>query len=137
MFSSGPLFGLPQVWNVTNSIGVLTAPFGYVTNLTRGASLSLDTVFIEYLQEYDSSILVVGGTNRMSISEIDVLAYVFNATPTQVVMDQAFSTFNPGSYSRRTNTTAPLYLQVVPEPSTYALLLMTGAGVLWLARRHS
>jgi hypothetical protein len=24
----------------------------------------------------------------------------------------------------------------VPEPSTYALLLMTGAGALWLARRR-
>jgi len=29
-----------------------------------------------------------------------------------------------------------LDLTVVPEPSTYALLLMTGAGALWWARRR-
>jgi hypothetical protein len=27
-------------------------------------------------------------------------------------------------------------IATVPEPSTYALLLMTGAGALWLARRR-
>jgi hypothetical protein len=33
-------------------------------------------------------------------------------------------------------TSYQLDLTVVPEPSTYALLFMTGAGALWLARRR-
>jgi hypothetical protein len=46
-----------------------------------------------------------------------------------------------GTYTVRSqqlgaNADYQLGLNVVPEPSTYALLLMTGAGALWWARRR-
>ncbi len=49
--------------------------------------------------------------------------------------DSLGSTFRYGS---GTLVTGPVGFRVasVPEPSTYALLLMTGAGALWLARRR-
>jgi hypothetical protein len=136
MFESGPGGGAPQAWNVTNDIGALVEPLGYITNITQGLSESLNVVAIDYNQEFNMSILFIGGTGTLPVFKDDTLAYVFNSSPSQIVMDQNFSTFIPGSYSVRTNTTAPKYLQVVPEPSTYALLLMTGAGALWWARRR-
>jgi hypothetical protein len=42
--------------------------------------------------------------------------------------------FNPSSYL--TPTESALTELAIPEPSTYALLLMTGAGALWMARRR-
>ena len=44
------------------------------------------------------------------------------------------SSFNPSSYL--TPTESALTGLVVPEPSTYALLLMTAAGALWMVRRR-
>ena len=47
----------------------------------------------------------------------------------------------PGTYTVRSQqlgaaATYQLDLNVVPEPSTYALLLLTGAGALWLVKRR-
>ena len=137
MFVSGPLFGAPQAWNLTNSIGVILAePVGYITNRTWLTSAPLNVVAIDYSQESDSSILIIGGSSRVLAFSNDTLAYVFASAPTQVVIDQNFSAFVPGSYSYATNTSSPQYLEIVPEPSTYALLAMTAAGALWLARRR-
>ena len=44
------------------------------------------------------------------------------------------SSFNPSSYL--TPTESALTELAVPEPSTYALLLMTAAGALWMTRRR-
>jgi hypothetical protein len=44
------------------------------------------------------------------------------------------SSFNPSSYL--TPTESALTGLAVPEPSTYALLLMTAAGALWMVRRR-
>ena len=51
------------------------------------------------------------------------------------------NTANPASgivYGSSTGGTYNMEIQVatVPEPSTYALLFMTGAGVLWMAKRR-
>jgi len=47
----------------------------------------------------------------------------------------------PGTYTVRSQqlgaaATYQLGLNVVPEPSTYALLLLTGAGALWWVKRR-
>jgi hypothetical protein len=137
MFVSGPLFGAPQAWNLTNSIGVtLAEPVGYITNRTSSNSAPLNVVAIDYSQEWNSSILFIGGSSRVLAFSNDTLAYVFASAPTQVVIDQNFSAFVPGSYSYATNTSSPQYLEIVPEPSTCALLLMSAAGALWWARRR-
>jgi hypothetical protein len=39
------------------------------------------------------------------------------------------------SYMTRVSQVAPWIVSVVPEPSTYALLVMAGAGALLLVRR--
>jgi hypothetical protein len=137
MFVSGPFFGAPQAWNLTNSIGVILAePVGYITNRTSSNSAPLNIVAIDYSQELDSSILFIGGSSRVLAFSNDTLAYVFASTPTKVVIDQNFSAFVPGSYSYATNTSSPQYMEIVPEPSTYALLTMSAAGALLWARRR-
>lgn len=61
----------------------------------------------------------------------DTLAWVLDATPTELEIDLAFSNFTQGTY----NTAQPYSLlgqynmEIVPAPSTYALLALAAAGL--------
>jgi hypothetical protein len=46
-----------------------------------------------------------------------------------VQIDLAFSNFNPGSYNAVDNFGTQFNLEIVPEPTTYALLALSAAGL--------
>lgn len=108
----------------------VVAPLGYITNLTQGVSRSLTNVGFAYaggplfFALYFSSLPSANG---------DTLAWVFDATPTELEVDLAFSNFTPGTY----NTADPFNpssgyqynMEIVPEPSTYTLLALSAAGL--------
>lgn len=62
-------------------------------------------------------------------------AFVFDTSPTIVELDLVFSNFTPGTYNG-TAGDAQLNMEVVPEPSTYALLTLSAAGLGGYALRR-
>ena len=102
-----------------------------MTNLTQPSSMPLNRM--QFSLANGTAWFMFGGTPTITASPTDKIAYVLGATPAQFVVDQNFSIFKPGTYNI---TGGGLNMQIVPEPSTYALFVMTGAGALWWARRR-
>ena len=72
----------------------------------------------------------MGPTNDAFVaSQGDWIQIVFSNTPTAVQIDLAFSNFNPGSYNAVDNFGTQFNLEIVPEPTTYALLALSAAGL--------
>ena len=106
------------------------APFGYVTNITQGGSRSLSTVGFAnaggplFFALFFSSLPAENG---------DTVAWVLDATPTELEIDLAFSNFTPGTYDTadpfNPSSGHQYNMEVVPEPTTYALLAISAAGL--------
>jgi hypothetical protein len=67
-------------------------------------------------------------TNWAPSSASDFIGFVFDTPVTSMTLSRGVST----NYV----TAGTITVGQVPEPSTMALLLMTGAGALWMARRR-
>jgi len=104
-------------------------PFGVITNITQETSMLLESIGFDMDQT-----MWAYGFDAISINDGDVVAFLFDPTPAEFVIDQNFSVFTPGTYSEVGGWT--YNLEIVPEPSTYALLAMSAAGALWLSRRR-
>jgi hypothetical protein len=103
--------------------------FGYAQNVTTGLTKDFTSLIFVNINaggvgiqvEWDG--LLTGTTG-------DEIRFVFDPSPAQLVIDLAFDNFNPGTYNSTFSSTSPNYnMEIVPEPSTYALLALAAAGL--------
>jgi hypothetical protein len=115
------------------------SPFGYATNFTTGASRSF-TQFNFWSFGGESVAAGVGLDGVLTATTGDQVAFIVDPSPAQFEIDLAFSNFTPGTYNTTPSTTSPNYnMEIVPEPSTYALLALSAAGLggyVLRRRRH-
>ena len=152
----GPLSasgGAPTVLNlapgsntILSSFGGLNGQFDYFSfTLPTGQSLEAFTLDSYVSSDAVAWLGIKAGTD-----------WTIGYDTAQMIAQQHFGTANigsnllgfsagnllgPGSYTVRSQqlgaaATYQLGLNVVPEPSTYALLLLTSAGALWWAKRR-
>jgi len=92
-----------------------------------------------------------GGMNSVLLDLANVIGYSrgnavkYTAAQDSGTFDVSFAGFNPGTYQYfdpqggigfTTPITFNLTIDAVPEPSTYALLLLSGAASLWALKRR-
>jgi hypothetical protein len=130
---TGFLGAASNAWNFTNfETSFFVAPFGYFTNHTTGVGHVLNEVCFQNFEALGvlAGALLVGPTNDAFVaSQGDWIQIVFSNTPTAVQIDLAFSNFNPGSYNAVDPLGTQFNLEIVPEPTTYALLALSAAGL--------
>ena len=123
---SGVLGAPSGAWSFATT-NYFVGNYGYYTNHTKGTSVTLDTIAFDNPGPFQ--ILFVTGTNTMSFDSGDYLQFFFDTTPVEVEIDLAFNNFNSGTYNGVDNNGTQFNLEVVPEPSTYALLALSAAGL--------
>jgi len=127
-FAATGLAGAPEgAWTFATT-NFLVSPFGYATNVTTGAS----QVF-ESLRFFTVS-PGVGGIatdfDLLAATTGDEIRFVFDPSPAQLVIDLAFENFNPGTYNSTVSSPVGNFnMEIVPEPSTYALLALSAVGL--------
>jgi hypothetical protein len=136
----------PGANTILSSFGGLNGQFDYFSfTLPTGQSLKAFTLDSYVSSDAVAWLGIKAGTD-----------WTIGYDTAQMIAQQHFGTANigsnllgfsagnllgPGSYTVRSQqlgaaATYQLGLNVVPEPSTYALLLLTGAGALWWAKRR-
>lgn len=120
------IYGSPSgAWSF-GSTNYLVSPFGYYTNHTKSTSVVLERITFGN-SPFQS--MGVGATNNLAFDSGDWLQLVFSSTPTVLEVDLVFSNFNPGSYNGVNVYGTQVNMEIVPEPSTYALLALSAAGL--------
>lgn len=123
-------FGAPAgAWSFASNAIFPVSSFGYGTNTTTGTSRPFTSLLFS-----DSGTFAGLFDTPLPFSGGDVVAYVLDTTPVNVELDVAFSNFTPGTYNGvLVNVAFPegaaYNMEVVPEPSTYALLALSAAGL--------
>jgi hypothetical protein len=136
----------PGTNTILSSFGGLNGQFDYFTfTLATGQSLEAFTLDNYVSTDAVAWLGIKAGTD-----------WTIGYDTAQMIAQQHFGTANlgsdllgfspgnllgPGTYTVRSQqlgaaATYQLDLNVVPEPSTYALLLLTGAGALWWVKRR-
>jgi len=136
----------PGANTILSSFGGLNGQFDYFSfTLPTGQSLKAFTLDSYVSSDAVAWLGIKAGTD-----------WTIGYDTAQMIAQQHFGTANigsnllgfsagnllgPGSYTVRSQqlgaaATYQLGLNVVPEPSTYALLLLTSAGALWWAKRR-
>ena len=119
--------------------GTITGPTPFLVASTLSAPFSLNQPVVGFQS----------GPNYLLTTAIGAL-YNLEIFPRPIYTPRSFEGNALASSATYETTIGSLYLdgsalsgtssfiaaEPVPEPSTYALLLMTGAGALWLARRR-
>jgi len=135
-FWSGLITGTSGMWGAPagafnfSLTNFSISPVGYVENVTTGIREDFTGLAIGL----SDGVSLVGFTfNELRFLEDDVLVVVIDPTPATLEIDLDFSGFTPGTY----NAISPLIyapdvalnMEIVPEPSTYALLALSAAGL--------
>jgi hypothetical protein len=83
-------------------------------------------------------LLNLGWESQLPATAGDTFAYVIDPEPAQFEIDLAFENFNIGTYNAEPSPGLNFNMEVVPEPSTYALLALSAAGLggYFLRRRR-
>ena len=105
------------------------SPIGYATNITRGTSSLIDQLIFRDFG--GTQVLNIGFSTPLALSNnVDTIAWVLDPSPAEFEIDLAFSNFNPGTYNRDLDSNGNgMNMEIVPEPSTYALLALSAAGL--------
>ena len=132
--------GQPWLWG--DSAGIVTAldPAGTIA----GTNSLLDQLVVDgNIVEGSTAPGDSGGPTFVHDGEDWKIAGItsWGINPWDALNDDATNAGQRGlygdvSYMTRVSQVAPWIVSVVPEPSTYALLVMTGAGLLWWAGRR-
>lgn len=126
---TGILGAASNAWSLA-STNFLVAPLGYYTNHTKGTSIVLEEITIETFGTAGQGVVTVGSTNvNLFADPGDWLQIIFSNTPTAVQIDLPFSNFNQGTYNAVDSLGTQYNLEIVPEPTTYALLALSAAGL--------
>jgi hypothetical protein len=131
-------FGSPLgAWTFA-STNFTISPIGYATNITLGTSKEFTLLgFVRSSGGRQNLNIGFTGTNpSLRITNNDVVAYKLSPTPAEFEINMAFSNFNPGTYNSDPGNGVLFSMEIVPEPSTYALLLFSGAASIWALRRR-
>ena len=131
--------GLPWLWSPPTNIVTALDPAGTIT----GADSLMEQLVVDgNIVEGSTAPGDSGGPTFVHDGEGWKLAGVtsWGVNPWDALFNDATNAGYRGlygdvSYMTRVSQVAPWILSVVPEPSTYALLVMTGAGALLLVRR--
>ncbi len=123
------MFGAPpNAWSFpTTSYSFST--FGYAENVTTGLTKIFDSL-VFFNAGSGAGGIGTEWDGLLSATTGDVVRFVFDPSPAQLVIDLAFENFNPGTYN--STVSSPLgnfNMEIVPEPSTYALLALAAAGL--------
>ena len=137
---TGVLGAASNAWSFATTTNFAFAPIGYYTNHTDGTSILLEEIVFESFGP-GQGLITVGDpniANLLSSDPGDVLQMVLSNTPTEVQIDLPFSNFNQGSYNAVDSYGTQYNLEIVPEPSTFALLALSAAGLggYFLRRRR-
>jgi hypothetical protein len=123
--------------------GVGAPPAIFTTNAMLLDTFPSTVPFYAVIDGFDSQVFVL--TNNMPIAltgTYDLTPYASYFTGTNTVTLNIYSSFNISGNGPRTfdkgglTTAGNATLSMVPEPSTYALLLMSGLSLAYLARRR-
>ena len=106
---------------------------GYVTNFTTGVSRQLTGFAFDNPGPFQVLNILYDSTWDLVANQ--QYAFVFDTDPTIVELDLVFSNFTPGTYNGSTGNTQ-FNMEVVPEPSPYALLALSAAGLGGYALRR-
>lgn len=133
---SGFFAAPPGAWSFGYT-NYLVSPYGYYTNHTKSTSIVLER--INFNNPGPLQVLVLSATNAFAYDAGDLLQLVFDSATTVLEVDLVFSNFNPGSYNGVDSSSGTQFnMEIVPEPSTYALLALSAAGLggYFLRRRR-
>jgi hypothetical protein len=127
-------FASPATYTFSNA--------GTFTNLTTSVTKQIQ--FVAFRRFGSNDVVGLGWDLTPPPSPLSTLGNSIKYIPgvDSYVIDQSFDEFNPGVYFYTNNeTTIPglqvtLTIDAVPEPSTYALLLLSGAASLWALKRR-
>lgn len=117
-------------WDIPGFTNFSISPVGYLTNLQSGASTIVDTIQfntfsgVQYLNLLASTPITVLSNQFWNL--------VLDPNPAVFEIDLAFDNFNAGTYVSTTMggiRTQTIQIEGVPEPSTYALLVLSAAGL--------
>jgi len=124
-------YGAPSgAWDMTLT-NFNVAPIGYATNLTTGVSRNFTTFeFSEVtIDGQPAKMIMLGLQSGLPLTNGNTLAYIFNPSPAEFELDLAFDNFTIGTYNSQPNPDISMNVEIVPEPSTYALLALAAAGL--------
>ncbi len=118
-------------WDMLGTTNFSISPIGYLTNLQTGQTTLVDTVEFSTSSGVQSLNLVASGT-PLTVLTNQRWDIVFNPEPAVFEIDLAFDNFNGGTYVASYGggfITQTMEIEAIPEPSTYALLALSAAGL--------
>ncbi|GEM_PF-4236875 len=111
---------------------------GAITNLTTGTTYQITSVIFQSGGGMDVVSLVFDNGGNVMSHTGDQISYTPGTDSYTVSL--GFGNLVTGTYTMDNTITSPATaetLTIVPEPSTYALLVVTGAGLFCLKRRKA
>lgn len=118
-------------WDMLGTTNFSISPIGYLTNLQTGQTTIVDTLQFSTSSGVQRLNLVASGTPLTVLSN-QFWNIVLDPNPAVFEIDLAFDNFNGGTYVATSGggfKTQTMQIEAIPEPSTYALIAASAAGL--------